>query len=137
VRLYDRLFKAANPMEAGDQFLKHLNPNSLEVLKECRVEPSMGNAAPGSAMVFDYVYQAVLDGLQKQSEISSMQRYRFMTGEGLTFGIPEGTAGSFLQGRGFQQLKDVTTDELKATYFAGRNVRRKVAGGYGIVIGRV
>jgi glutaminyl-tRNA synthetase len=53
VRLYDRLFKAANPMEAGDLFLKHLNPNSLEVLKECRVEPSLGNAAPGSRYQFE------------------------------------------------------------------------------------
>jgi glutaminyl-tRNA synthetase len=53
VRLYDRLFKAANPMEAGDHFLKHLNPNSLEVLKECRVEPSLENAAPGSRYQFE------------------------------------------------------------------------------------
>jgi glutaminyl-tRNA synthetase len=53
VRLYDRLFKVANPMEAGDQFLKNLNPNSLEVLKECRVEPSLGNAAPGSRYQFE------------------------------------------------------------------------------------
>jgi glutaminyl-tRNA synthetase len=53
VRLYDRLFKAANPMEGGDQFLKHLNPNSLEVLTGCRVEPSLGNAAPGSRYQFE------------------------------------------------------------------------------------
>jgi len=55
VRLYDRLFKAANPMEAGDQFLKNLNPNSLEVLKECRVEPSLRNAAPGSRYQFERI----------------------------------------------------------------------------------
>ena len=55
VRLYDRLFKAANPMEAGDQFLKNLNPNSLEVLKECRVEPSLRNVAPGSRYQFERI----------------------------------------------------------------------------------
>jgi methyltransferase (TIGR00027 family) len=95
------------------------------------------SAAPGSAIVFDYVYRAVLDGIQKQSEISGMRRYRFMTGEGLTFGIPEGTAEAFLRAHGFQQVKDVTTDELKAAYFTGKNAGRKVAGGYGIVIGKV
>jgi len=95
------------------------------------------SAAPGSAIVFDYVYRAVLDGIQKQSEISGMRRYRFMTGEGLTFGIPEGTAEAFLRRRGFQQVKDITTDELKAAYFTGKNASRKVAGGYGIVIGKV
>ena len=95
------------------------------------------NTAVGSAVVFDYVFQAVLDGVQKQSEISSMQRYRFMTGEGLTFGIPEGMAEKFLQERGFQQVKDVTRDELKAAYFTGMNMNRKVVGGYGIAIGKI
>jgi methyltransferase (TIGR00027 family) len=95
------------------------------------------NTAAGSAVVFDYVYQAVLDGIQRQSEIRNMRRYRFMTGEGLAFGIPEGTAEAFLHARGFRQVKDVTANELKAAYFTGKNVSRKVVGGYGIVIGKV
>jgi methyltransferase (TIGR00027 family) len=95
------------------------------------------NSPVGSGVVFDYVYQAVLDGIQKQSEISSMRRYRFMTAEGLTFGIPEGTAETFLRRRGFQQVKDVTTAELKAAYLSGINASRKVTGGYGIVTGKV
>jgi methyltransferase (TIGR00027 family) len=95
------------------------------------------NAPPGSAIVFDYVYQAVLEGVQKQNEISSMRRYRFMTGEGLTFGIPEGTAEVFLRRRGFRQVKDTTSNELKVAYFSGKNKKRKVVGGYGIVVGKV
>jgi methyltransferase (TIGR00027 family) len=97
----------------------------------------VNHAAPGSAIVFDYVYQAVLDGTQKQNEITNIRRYRFMTGEGLTFGIPEGAAETFLQARGFQQVQDVTTEELKAAYFTGKNANRKVVGGYGIAIGKV
>jgi len=95
------------------------------------------NAAPGSGIVFDYIYQSVLDGIQKQNEINNMRRYRFMTGEGLTFGIPQGQVGEFLQSRGFHQVIDITTDELKAAYFTGMNANRKVAGGYGIVIGKI
>ena len=97
----------------------------------------VNHAAPGSAIVFDYVYRAVLDGTQKQNEITNMRRYRFMTGEGLTFGIPEGTVGAFLQQRGFQSVKDVNAEALKAAYFTGKNASRKVVGGYGIVIGKV
>jgi methyltransferase (TIGR00027 family) len=95
------------------------------------------NAPPGSAVVFDYVYQEVLDGIHKQSEISSMRRYRFITGEGLTFGIPEGGVGEFLGERGFRQVKDINRDDLKRTYFTGKNTARNVAGGYGIVIGKI
>ncbi len=53
VRLYDRLFKVPNPMEGGDDFLKHLNPRSLEVVKNCRVEPSLAKADPGSRYQFE------------------------------------------------------------------------------------
>jgi glutaminyl-tRNA synthetase len=53
VRLYDRLFKLANPMEGGDDFLRALNPNSLEVLKAARVEPSVAKAEPGGRYQFE------------------------------------------------------------------------------------
>ena len=53
VRFYDRLFKVPNPMEGGDDFLKHLNPRSLEVGKNCRVEPSLAKAEPGSRYQFE------------------------------------------------------------------------------------
>jgi methyltransferase (TIGR00027 family) len=95
------------------------------------------NSARGSAIVFDYVYRAVLDNIQRHSEIANMRRYRFITGEGLTFGIAEGTIEAFLKERGFQQVKDVNMNDLRTAYFAGKNSNRKVAGGYGIVIGEV
>jgi methyltransferase (TIGR00027 family) len=94
-------------------------------------------SGPGSAIVFDYIYKAVIEGTQKQSEISNMRRYRFMTGEGLTFGIGEGMVESFLKARGFQKVKDVNAEMLKAMYFTGKNAARKVAGGYGIAVGSV
>jgi glutaminyl-tRNA synthetase len=55
VRLYDRLFRVANPMEEGSDFTKNLNPDSLEVLKSCRAEPSLGRTAPGSRFQFERI----------------------------------------------------------------------------------
>ncbi len=54
VRLYDRLFLTANPLdvEEGEDFTANLNPNSLETLTSCRVEPSLAGAAPGSICQF-------------------------------------------------------------------------------------
>ncbi len=48
VRLYDHLFSAPEPGAGGD-FLDDLNPDSLTVLENCRVEPSL--ADPGSEAV--------------------------------------------------------------------------------------
>jgi glutaminyl-tRNA synthetase len=54
VRLYDHLFTKANPddVEDGSDFKANLNPNSLERLTSCRVEPSLAGAAPGSRYQF-------------------------------------------------------------------------------------
>ena len=53
VRLYDRLFRVADPLSGGSDFTEHLNPKSLEVLKSCRVEPSLASATPGSRFQFE------------------------------------------------------------------------------------
>ena len=52
VRLYDSLFTTPNPGEAED-FTAVLNPNSLETLTSCRVEPGLANATPGSRYQFE------------------------------------------------------------------------------------
>jgi len=55
VRLYDRLFSVENPEteEAGKTFLDYLNPNSLEVLRGCQIEPSLVGAARGGRFQFE------------------------------------------------------------------------------------
>jgi len=54
VRLYDYLFTKRDPteVEEGKDFKDYLNPNSLEVLQGCKVEPSLRGAAPGSRYQF-------------------------------------------------------------------------------------
>ena len=54
VRLYDHLFSTANPGDEreGEDFKNYLNPDSLNVLTGCRVEPSLALAAPGSSYQF-------------------------------------------------------------------------------------
>ena len=54
-RLYDKLFNRENPLdvEEGADYRDYLNPNSLEVLKSCRVEPSLAKAPAGSLYQFE------------------------------------------------------------------------------------
>jgi glutaminyl-tRNA synthetase len=52
VRLYEQLFTAPEPGAAGD-FLADLNPRSLEVLSDCRLEPDLAAAAIGEAVQFE------------------------------------------------------------------------------------
>jgi glutaminyl-tRNA synthetase len=54
IRLYDRLFMAENPEEVaeGETFLDNLHPNSLEILRGCKLEPSLAEAQPGDHFQF-------------------------------------------------------------------------------------
>src|SRR5215213_9002706 len=55
VRLYDTLFTKENPneVEEGQDFTANLNPNSLEVVIGCKVEPSLRDAASGTRYQFE------------------------------------------------------------------------------------
>ena len=50
VRLYDNLFTVEDPN--ADNFLELLNPDSLKVLKGCKVEPGLSAAKPGESFQF-------------------------------------------------------------------------------------
>ncbi len=54
VRLYGRLFAKPHPeeMEEGGDFKANLNPDSLEILTSCRVEPELAEAKPGDYLQF-------------------------------------------------------------------------------------
>ena len=54
VRLYDRLFTEENPDDVpeGVDFTVNLNPDSLEILSFCQVEPGLADAPPGSRYQF-------------------------------------------------------------------------------------
>ncbi|MDR2531052.1 MAG: glutamine--tRNA ligase/YqeY domain fusion protein [Oscillospiraceae bacterium] len=45
VRLYDDLFTDPNPGSGDVDFMTQLNPNSLEILRGCKLEPTLANAS--------------------------------------------------------------------------------------------
>jgi glutaminyl-tRNA synthetase len=57
VRLYDYLFKTEDPDDApvGSDYKVNLNPDSLVVLNDCKLEPSLAKADPGSRFQFERV----------------------------------------------------------------------------------
>jgi len=56
VRLYDRLFRVENPLSDKDiDWKMHLNPSSLELVQNARIEPSLASAAPGSRFQFERI----------------------------------------------------------------------------------
>lgn len=68
VRLYDRLFNTETPDRGGDDFMQYLNPESLTVLSDCVVEPSIANAEPETAFQFEREGYFVIDRYDSSPE---------------------------------------------------------------------
>lgn len=62
-RLYDHLFTKPDPDDVpeGETYLYNLNPNSLEVVKDCYVEPAMLDLEPGTNVQFERIGYFVVD----------------------------------------------------------------------------
>jgi glutaminyl-tRNA synthetase len=53
LRLYDRLFRSEDPSDEGRDPLSDLNPDSLEIAAEAKIEPSLASAPPGARFQFE------------------------------------------------------------------------------------
>ena len=55
IRLYDRLFLSPEPGSGSDDFKADINPDSLEILTNCKLEPSLVNAKASEHYQFERV----------------------------------------------------------------------------------
>jgi methyltransferase (TIGR00027 family) len=96
-----------------------------------------GSAAPGSAILFDYILRSVPQGTctlrGASNEFAKMSR----GSEPLTFGIDEGQAPAFLTSRGFHNVVDVGSQELTSRYFDPRGRHRYVKPWWRMISGEV
>lgn len=67
VRLYDRLFTEENPDAAEGGFMTCLNPNSLEVKANAKLEPILGDAEAGTLFQFERVGYFCADSEEHQA----------------------------------------------------------------------
>ena len=66
VRLYDHLFAIEKPDELGADFRDALNPDSLETLTGCLVEPSLSDAALGASYQFERLGYFCVDSIDSK-----------------------------------------------------------------------
>jgi glutaminyl-tRNA synthetase len=69
VRLYNHQFNKANPEDDAEEndFLSNLNHDSLEILKSCRLEPSLAGAVPGDQCQFERIGYFCVDSDSSES----------------------------------------------------------------------
>lgn len=67
VRIYNRLFRIANP-ESEENFLDALNPDSLEILTNVRVEASLAESKPSEQFQFERTGYFCVDSIDSNPE---------------------------------------------------------------------
>jgi methyltransferase (TIGR00027 family) len=94
------------------------------------------HSGPGSTVIFDYFYNETLHD-SDHNEMKHTDRILQATGERLCFGIDQGQTEPFLAQRGFCDIRNATSEDLKELYFTGPNAGRKILTGCAIVSARV
>ena len=61
VRQYDRLFSVENPLAEQDDFKEYLNSDSLKILTNCKLEPSLENAKSDTQYQFERLGYFLID----------------------------------------------------------------------------
>jgi O-methyltransferase involved in polyketide biosynthesis len=88
------------------------------------------HTAPGSGLVFDYVFREALDGAWFYGA-PQLRRRVAATGEPLVFGIPRGSCAELLAAHGLSLLSDDGPDELERRHLL--NGERPAGRPYGFV----
>ena len=74
------------------------------------------HSGSGSSIVFDYIFQSMVEGRCDYYGARESSQYVAKRGEPYLFGIEEGTAGEFLKARQFRVLSEFTPEMLEQTY---------------------
>ena len=74
---------------------------------------------------------------ETRSDVKALRRASRISGESYLFGIDRGQIGPFLNQRGFEEVQNMTLEDLKQKYFTGKNAGRVVPTGIAIASAKV
>jgi methyltransferase (TIGR00027 family) len=80
-------------------------------------------SGPGSSIVFDYIFQSMVEGRCDYYGARESSRYVEKRGEPYIFGIEEGTIEEFLKARRLRILSEFTPEMLERTYLTGSDAK--------------
>lgn len=86
----------------------------------------VNNSGKGSAVIFDYIPQSVVDGTSDLEVGKNLYNHAKEYKEPLQFGIKEAKLENFLKERGFASIENVTSEDYKKAYFEGKNRKKDV-----------
>jgi methyltransferase (TIGR00027 family) len=131
-KLDDRLFESGYDRNLKTLFIwegvtYYITPEAVDITLAFVTE----NSGEGSSIIFDYVFQSVLDGTCGVAQVNRARKAYERIGTPLTsehprFGVEEGTIEEFLTKRGFHQVVNITGDHFESFYSKEANQNKKL-----------
>lgn len=117
---FNKLLKTLFIMEG---VIMYIPPEAVDKVLSFILE----NSGVGSAILFDYFPQSVVDGSCELEVGKNFREHVAERGEPFKFGIKEGSTEAFLAERGFSHIVNVTADDYKKMYFHGVNKDKEIS----------
>jgi methyltransferase (TIGR00027 family) len=117
-KLISKLFEAGYSRNLKTLFIwegvcEYLTPNAVNEL----LFVVSGNSCEGSSIVFDYLFQSMIDRSSGSMLAEKMLNFQAKKGEPFIFGLPEKNPEHFIMVKGFSMVKNVTAAKIKRMYF--------------------
>lgn len=109
---YRRDFKTLFICEAVS---KYLTPNAVNEL----LSGVSANSCEGSSIVFDYLFQSMVEGRLDSKIAQKALQYQARRGEPFIFGLPEENPEKIIMSKGFSSVKNFTAAKIKSMYLSG------------------
>jgi len=75
IRLYDRLFTVTDPAADSEKdFKEFINPDSLEIINHCKIEPSLKNAKQGDRFQFERLGYFYVESINPENDLRTFNR---------------------------------------------------------------
>lgn len=108
---------------------KYLTVNAVNEL----LSVVSGNSLIGSSIVFDYLFQSMVDGNSGSKLAEKALNFQARKGEPFIFGLPEKNPEHFIMSRGFSSVKNYTAARIKSMYFSGMSRGKNLHPFWGIL----
>lgn len=108
---------------------KYLTSNAVNEL----LSLVSGNSCKGSSIVFDYIFQSMVDGSSGSKFAEKVLNFQARKGEPFIFGLPEENPEKIIISKGFSSVKNFTSTKIKSIYFSGMARAKNLHPFWGII----
>ena len=108
---------------------KYLTPTAVNDI----LSTVSSNSSKGSSIVFDYLFQSMIDGSSGSKFTEKILNFQARKGEPYIFGLPEKNPEHLIMSKGFSLVKNVNAAKLKSMYFSGSARGKKLHPFWGII----